>query len=140
MKQTRRSSALIELIIIICFMAIALTVVVQLFAEVYTRNKSIAGQSNAIVAMQDCAEQYKADPLSAVPGEIYYSDDFTDQLSQGTSSQYVRLTVETTAYAAGTLYEFRFTAFQEDAEGAAQEIAQLTAARYLPTEGGAVDE
>lgn len=139
MRTNRRSPVLVELIIVICFFSLALSVVVRLFAEVHVQNKDIAKENNAMVLMQDQAELLKADPLSGISGTAYYNEDFT-AVVQGESAQYIELTVEITEYGAGTLYNFTFVAYAVDETGEIGEVARLSAARYVPSTGGGADE
>lgn len=144
-QRARRSPALIELIIIICFMAIALTVVVQLFAQVFLDNKNVAWQNNAMLAMQDRAELFKADPDALQTGDRFYYDEQFLQQQPDTSSYYIKATVTQTVTPAGTLYEVTFVAGMDE-EGQFKEIGQLATAHYVPTvvetiaQGGTADE
>lgn len=136
----RRSPALIELIVIICFMAIALTVVVQLFAEVFVQNKAVSRQSNAMIVMQDRAELFKADPAGLQSGQRYYYDERFLTFSPDETPQYIEVEITATEYGAGILYDVTFVACLQNGDEV-QEVARLAAARYVPnTEGGGGSE
>lgn len=139
-KQAKRSPALVELIVIICFLAIALTVVVQLFAEVYLQNRDIAEQSNALLCMQDNAEQLKADGPPETSLQVTYYDENFKQPAAGKTPYFIELRVESTPYGAGVLYNYDFVAYKEDAAGQRQEVARLESAQYVPGTGGVTYE
>ncbi len=129
----KRSPVLIELIIIILSLSIALTVVVQIFAQVYRTNKELVEETNAVIAMQDIAEGLKADPTGQESRKIPYAENFLSP-SKTDSRYFIQVDITPVESDSGTLYNYTLTACRYGITDELETIAVMTAACYVPKE------
>lgn len=66
MKTTgRKNPALVELVLVILFLAMSAVVLVQVFVKAHTLSADSRAQTTGLVLAQDIIEQWKTDPASA---------------------------------------------------------------------------
>ena len=126
-----QSTLLVEIMIAVLFFALCSTVILETYAAAREYSRRASVQSDALVMMQDIAEQmYAADDVTALlEGEGYgqagdiWAKDFEDYC--------VELVVAEEATGSGVLRTMQIRAMDGD-----NTIAEIPGARYLP-EGGA---
>lgn len=133
MKTAKRSSALIELIIVIAFLSIALTIIVQMFANVYQQNRTAIERNNALVEMQDQVELFKADPTMRFESAYYYDNDFLHTAPAETATRCIEVNVVMgEEYASGTMYTIITAAYRINPDGEREQLALIETGSYLP--------
>ena len=115
------SSVLLELILVVLFFGLSVTVALRLFAAAGESSESSRAKSIAVIKLQEYAEELRSDPAS---GE--YEGDVR-QVSRETEGLLLSGEVRRTAQPRGWYYEIALTA----SEGG-EILETLTAGRYVP--------
>lgn len=121
----KRDMALIEIIVMVLFFALAATVIVQVITGAYLESRQSERVSIAAVALQDAAEKGK---IGAARGE-FAKETVYDYPENGFS---VIVKAYRTERTYGDMYDFDLRAVTD----AGEEIASLTAAQYVGRRAG----
>lgn len=73
MKTSRRNPALVELVLVILFMAITAAILAQTFAKARTMSADSRAQTTGLITAQDIIERWKADPADTAA--LFPADD-----------------------------------------------------------------
>lgn len=150
MKNSRRNPALVELVLVILFLAITAAVLAQTFAKARTMSADSRAQTAGLICAQDIIERWKADPtdtaalFSAEDGwQIQSRESEVYELLRGEDMQPTRenspeylLSVELSSAdrPQGALYGIHVTVSRNQAD--AQPLVDCETSLYQP-EGGA---
>lgn len=115
---------LMELVMVTLFLALAMSVIVQVLALAEETSAQSAFETRALLALEDAMERAKADPA----GDGAFDGDGVRSFQTVSDAGVTVLgRVTARAYGAGTLYEIALTA-----AGKREEPMTLTGARYVP--------
>ena len=119
------SPILIEMTIVILFLALSTSVVIRLIAAANVTARESAYESRAILAMERVAEQVKADPVGDntcnACGARVFSTEIADDLTVDC------VVTSDDSPLQGTLYDIELTVMSPEGK-----VFALDAARYLP--------
>lgn len=146
MKTSRRNPALVELVLVILFMAITAAILAQTFAKARTMSADSRAQTAGLITAQDIIERWKADPTDTAA--LFPADDGwqiqsresmifqqlrnEDMLPPGENSPEYLLQVELSSEAEpqGTLYGIRVSVSRYQADG--QPLVDCETSLYQP--------
>lgn len=146
MKASRRNPALVELVLVILFMAITAAVLAQTFAKARTMSADSRAQTAGLITAQDIIERWKVDPTDTaalLPSEdgwqlqsresmIFQQLRGEDMLPPDENSPEYLLQVELSSEdkPQGTLYGIRVSVTRSRAEG--QPLVDCETSLYQP--------
>lgn len=149
MKTSRRNPALVELVLVILFMAITAAILAQTFAKARTMSADSCAQTAGLITAQDIIERWKADPTDTaalLPADdgwqmqsrentVYEQLRSEDMLSPDENGPEYLLQVALSSEdkPRGTLYNIRVSVSRYQADG--QPLVDCETSLYLP-EGG----
>lgn len=149
MKTSRRNPALVELVLVILFLAITASVLAQTFAKARTMSADSRAQTAGLITAQDIIERWKADPTDTTA--LFPADDgwriqsredtVYEQLRSGdmlspdeNSPEYLlSVTLSSEEKPQGALYNIRVSVSRYQADS--QPLVDCETSLYLP-EGG----
>lgn len=149
MKTSRRNPALVELVLVILFLAITASVLAQTFAKARTMSADSRAQTAGLIIAQDIIERWKADPTDTAalfPADdgwriqsredtVYEQLRSEDMLSPDENSPEYLLSVTLSSEdkPQGALYNIRVSVSRYQADS--QPLVDCETSLYLP-EGG----
>ncbi len=149
MKTSRRNPALVELVLVILFLAVTASVLAQAFAKARTMSADSCAQTAGLITAQDIIERWKADPTDTaalLPADdgwqmqsrentVYEQLRSEDMLSPDENGPEYLLQVALSSEdkPRGTLYNIRVSVSRYQADG--QPLVDCETSLYLP-EGG----
>lgn len=149
MKTSRRNPALVELVLVILFLAITASVLAQTFAKARTMSADSRAQTAGLITAQDIIERWKADPTDTAalfPADdgwriqsredtVYEQLRSEDMLSPDENSpEYLlSVTLSSEEKPQGALYNIRVSVSRYQADS--QPLVDCETSLYLP-EGG----
>lgn len=149
MKTSRRNPALVELVLVILFLAITASVLAQTFAKARTMSADSRAQTAGLITAQDIIERWKADPTDTTalfPADdgwriqsredtVYEQLRSEDMLSPDENSpEYLlSVTLSSEEKPQGALYNIRVSVSRYQADS--QPLVDCETSLYLP-EGG----
>lgn len=149
MKTSRRNPALVELVLVILFLAITASVLAQTFAKARTMSADSRAQTAGLITAQDIIERWKADPTDTAalfPADdgwriqsredtVYEQLRSEDMLSPDENSPEYLLSVTLSSEdkPQGALYNIRVSVSRYQADS--QPLVDCETSLYLP-EGG----
>lgn len=149
MKTSRRNPALVELVLVILFLAITASVLAQTFAKARTMSADSRAQTAGLITAQDIIERWKADPTDTAA--LFPADDgWRIQSREGTVYEQLRsenmlspdenspeyllsVTLSSEEKPQGALYNIRVSVSRYQADS--QPLVDCETSLYLP-EGG----
>lgn len=149
MKTSRRNPALVELVLVILFLAITAAVLAQTFAKARTMSADSRAQTAGLIAAQDIIERWKSDPtdtaalfpaddgwqIQSRENEVYELLCSEDMLSPRENSPEYLLQVELSSEAKprGTLYGVHVSVSRYQTDG--QPLVDCETSLYQPERG-----
>lgn len=142
----RRNPAIIELVLVVFFLALTASLLAQVFAKAHIMSEDSRAQTAGMIAAQDIIEHWKADPLAgdelfpAVDGWLRDEEssvftalrDKNMLLPEGDGSDYIlRAELSGQDTDAGALCRLRITVVSARTEGA-EPLVDCAATVYLP--------
>ena len=122
-KRATFSPVLLELIVVILFFALSMSVVIRLIAASDETSRDSAALSRAVIAMESVIEEIKAEPPGAADFDAEGESRFTRQAEGGIL---LTVLVRREQGTAGFLYNIEVTAYSGE-----KPLGSLTAARYV---------
>ena len=121
------SPMLLELIVTILFFMLSMSVVVRFIAAADETSRTSALTSRAMIAMENVAEELKADPLS----DDQFDADGLHRFTLQEEDLQLLVVVQRVCAGSGILYEIEISATSGD-----RQLGSLSAARYISRGAG----
>ena len=124
MKKTSQvSPVMLEIIVVTLFLALSMSVLIQLISKAHEISAAATAQSHALILAEDTLERMKADPV----GDGAFDAEGTRAFAVTADGLTVRGTVTRELSEGGAYY-----ALTADAYNGGDRILTLTSGRYLP--------